>query len=133
MLYYWRFTANPFFLAISPLRLTTSIFFFQLNTCHHSPHVTSSLMRGWVCRLQLLLAFANAVILRSESRGTHDHILISHIRDSPTWGTRVLAKSKSNKKSKSKSNLLYDWRFTANQFVLASSPLRPTTRFFFFN
>jgi hypothetical protein len=35
--------------------------------------------------------------------------------------------------SKSKSKLLYDWRFTANQFVLASSPLRPTTRFFFFS
>jgi hypothetical protein len=33
--------------------------------------------------------------------------------------------------AKSKSKLLYDWRFTANQFVLASSPLRPTTRFFF--
>jgi hypothetical protein len=33
--------------------------------------------------------------------------------------------------SKSKSKLLYDWRFTANQFVLASSPLRPTTTFFF--
>jgi hypothetical protein len=33
--------------------------------------------------------------------------------------------------SKSKSKLLYDWRFTASQFVLASSPLRPTTRDFF--
>jgi hypothetical protein len=33
--------------------------------------------------------------------------------------------------SKSKSKLLYDWRFTANQFVLASNPLRPTTRLFF--
>jgi hypothetical protein len=31
---------------------------------------------------------------------------------------------------KSKSNLLYDWRFTANQFVLASSPSRRTTRDF---
>jgi hypothetical protein len=31
----------------------------------------------------------------------------------------------------SKSKLLYDWRFTANQFVLASGPLRPTTRDFF--
>jgi hypothetical protein len=31
---------------------------------------------------------------------------------------------------KSKSKLLYDWRFTANQFVLASSLLRLTTRFF---
>jgi hypothetical protein len=36
-------------------------------------------------------------------------------------------------KSKSKSELLYDWRFTANQFVLASSPLRPTTTDLFFN
>jgi hypothetical protein len=33
---------------------------------------------------------------------------------------------------KSKSKLLYDWRFTANQFVLASSPLRPTARDFFY-
>jgi hypothetical protein len=31
-----------------------------------------------------------------------------------------------------KSKLLYDGRFTANQFVLASSPLRPTTGPFFF-
>jgi hypothetical protein len=30
--------------------------------------------------------------------------------------------------SKSKSKLLYNWRFTANQFVFASGPLRPTTR-----
>jgi hypothetical protein len=28
----------------------------------------------------------------------------------------------------SESELLYDWRFSANQFVLASSPSRPTTR-----
>jgi hypothetical protein len=32
---------------------------------------------------------------------------------------------------KIKSELLYDWRFTANEFVLASSPLRLTTEFFF--
>jgi hypothetical protein len=28
------------------------------------------------------------------------------------------------------SGLLYDWGFTANQFVLAPSPLRPTTNIF---
>jgi hypothetical protein len=39
--------------------------------------------RGWICHLQLLLALASAVILRSEYRGTHDHILQSQIRDSP--------------------------------------------------
>jgi hypothetical protein len=32
----------------------------------------STLMRGRVCRLQLLLALASAVILRSESRGIRD-------------------------------------------------------------
>jgi hypothetical protein len=30
------------------------VFFFQLNTYSFSPYVTSSLTRGWVCRLQLL-------------------------------------------------------------------------------
>jgi hypothetical protein len=83
LLYDWRFTANQFNLETSPLRLTTSNFTFQLNTCGSSPYVTSSLTRGWVCLLQLLLVLANAVILRSESRGTHDHILLSQIRDSP--------------------------------------------------
>jgi hypothetical protein len=46
-------------------------------------------MRGWVCRLQLLVALASAVILRSESRGTHDHILLSQIRDSPNLEAQV--------------------------------------------
>jgi hypothetical protein len=36
-LYDWQFTANQFFLvATSPLRLTTSNFIFQLNTCGYS-------------------------------------------------------------------------------------------------
>jgi hypothetical protein len=38
-----------------------------------------------------------------------------------------------NHNSKSKSKLLYDWRFTAKQSFLVSSPLRPSTRDFFFN
>jgi hypothetical protein len=40
----------------------------------------SSLTRGRVCRLQLLLDFASAAILGAESRGNHDHILLSQIR-----------------------------------------------------
>jgi hypothetical protein len=68
-------------LAPSPLRLMTSNSFFQLNTCFHSPYVTSPLKRGWVCHLQTLLALASADILRSESHGTHDHILLSQIWD----------------------------------------------------
>jgi hypothetical protein len=45
-------------------------------------------MRGQVCRLQLLLVLASAFILRSESRRTHDHILLSQIRDSPNLEPR---------------------------------------------
>jgi hypothetical protein len=37
-----------------------------------------------------------------------------------------------NSKSKAESKLLYDWQFTANQFVLASSSLRLTTTDLFF-
>jgi hypothetical protein len=64
--------------------------FFQFNACGHSPYVISFLMRGWVCRLQLLLAFASAVILRAESRKTHNHILLSRIRYSPNLEGQVL-------------------------------------------
>jgi hypothetical protein len=55
--------------------------FSQLNTCGHSPYITSSMTWGWVCNLQLLLALARRFILWSESRGTRDHILLSRIRD----------------------------------------------------
>jgi hypothetical protein len=40
LLYDWRFTAHQFVLATSRLRLTASIFSFQLNTCGYSPYVT---------------------------------------------------------------------------------------------
>jgi hypothetical protein len=39
-------------------------------------------MRGWVCRLQLVLALASAVILRSESR-------LSQIRDTSNLDAQV--------------------------------------------
>jgi hypothetical protein len=41
-----------------------------------------------VSHLQLLLVLASLVILGSESCGTHDHILQSQIRASPTWRAR---------------------------------------------
>jgi hypothetical protein len=63
LLYDWRFTASQFVLATSSLRLTTSNSLFQLNTCGYSPYVASSLTRGWVCCLQLLLVLPSAVIL----------------------------------------------------------------------
>jgi hypothetical protein len=60
-----------------------------LNTCGYSPYVTSCLTREWICRLQLMLAFASAVILGSESHGTHDQILLSQIRDLPNLEGQV--------------------------------------------
>jgi hypothetical protein len=43
-------------------------------------------MRGCVFHLQLLLVLTSAVIFRFESRWTHDHILLSLIRDFPQPG-----------------------------------------------
>jgi hypothetical protein len=73
---------QSFRLGDKPLRLTTSNFIFQLNACDYSSYVTSSLKRARVCRLQLLLVLVSTIVLRSESRGTRDHILLSQIRDS---------------------------------------------------
>jgi hypothetical protein len=81
LLYDWLFTANQFVLAPSPLSVTTRNF-FRLNTCGHSPYVTSLLKKRWVCLFQLLLVHASTVILRFESREIHYHILLSQIRDS---------------------------------------------------
>jgi hypothetical protein len=70
-------------LGVQPLETHGQNFFSQLNTCGHSLYITSSLTRGWVCHLQLLLSLASAFILGSDSRGTRDHILSSQIRDFP--------------------------------------------------
>jgi hypothetical protein len=42
-----------------------------------------------MCRLQLLLVLASAVILRSESRETHDYLLLSQME----WATQLSAYS----------------------------------------
>jgi hypothetical protein len=88
LLYDWRFTAYQFVLSTISLRPTTINFIFQLNICGYSPYVTTSLTRGWACRLHLLLVLASAVTLRSECRGTHD-ILLSEFRDSPNLEGQV--------------------------------------------
>jgi hypothetical protein len=75
-------------LGTKPLEDHDQYFFFQLNTCSYSAYVTS-LTRGWVCRIQLLQAFAIAVTFGPESLGTHGHILLSQIRDSPNLEGQV--------------------------------------------
>jgi hypothetical protein len=62
LLYDGRFTAIQFVLASSPLRLTTRDFFFQVNPCGHSPYVTFSLTKWWVCLLCMCLAFRQVYI-----------------------------------------------------------------------
>jgi hypothetical protein len=52
--------------------------------------VGRSLTRERVCRLQLPLILASAVILGSESGGTRDHILLSQIRDSSSLESQVV-------------------------------------------
>jgi hypothetical protein len=48
-----------------------------------------TLRRGGVCRLQLLLALASAVILSSESRRAHDRILLSQSRGSANLESQI--------------------------------------------
>jgi hypothetical protein len=48
------------------------------------------LTRERVCRLQLLLVLASAVILGSKSREARDHILLSQIRNSPNLEDQFL-------------------------------------------
>jgi hypothetical protein len=94
---------------------------------------------------------ASAVILGSKSRRTRDHILQSQIRDSPNLEGQVLVfiyprnrvaqlylqalgslfVASYDSQGYREPELLYNWRFTANHFVLAPSPLRLTARFFF--
>jgi hypothetical protein len=56
------------------------IIVWQLRVCWFG---AASLTWGRVCRLQLLLGLASAVIFGSESRRTRGHILLSQIRDFP--------------------------------------------------
>jgi hypothetical protein len=68
LLYDWWFTANQFFLAPSPLRIT----FLQLNPCGHGPYVTFPLTRRWVWLLWICFAFVKCTY-RTYSIGLHGY------------------------------------------------------------
>jgi hypothetical protein len=65
----------------SQLELVTR-FFFCIDNRWFFLYGAPSLTRGWVYNLliQLFLGLARAVTLGSESRRTHGHILLSHLR-----------------------------------------------------
>jgi hypothetical protein len=76
LLYYWRFTANHFILALRPLRHLARMF-LSIEHLRSWSLYKSSLTRAWVWHLQLMLGLSNAFILGFQSRGTCDHILLS--------------------------------------------------------
>jgi hypothetical protein len=64
------------------------IIFRKLEDCYYG---VATLTREQDCNLQLMIGLTSAVLLGSESRGTHDHILLSQFWDSPpTWRARFL-------------------------------------------
>jgi hypothetical protein len=74
-------------LGVKPLEDHDQSFFPQLNSCCNGPY------RNILSDERLGLSFTIAAgprqhILRSDSRGTHGHILLSQIRDSPIWRAR---------------------------------------------
>jgi hypothetical protein len=77
----------------------------------------------------LLLALASTVTLASSPTGL---LTIFYYCLMALGAFRPGAKVKVKVKVKVK-KLLYDWRFTADQFVFAPSPLRLATRDFIFN
>jgi hypothetical protein len=90
LLYDWRFTANKFVLSTGPLRPTTSNFIFKLNTCDYSPYATSSLTRGWDCRLRLLLSSPAQSFWGPSPAGLMTTFYRLRFETPPTWRTRSL-------------------------------------------
>jgi hypothetical protein len=84
-----RLVGQSVLVSSTHLGLKTQIF-ITVRQLRVSSFGDPSLTRRRFCRLQLLLVFSRAVILGSESRGTHDLILLSQIRDSPNLEGQVL-------------------------------------------
>jgi hypothetical protein len=64
------------------------IIFRQLRVCWCG---ATSLTRSRVCSFQFLPSTASTAFLKSESHGTHEHILLSlFLRLPPTWRARFL-------------------------------------------
>jgi hypothetical protein len=90
LLHKWRFTVSHFVFVSDSLRFKTSNFIFQLNTCGYSLYVTSSLMRGMGCRLQLILVLASALFSGPSPAGLMTKFHCLRFETPPTWRARSL-------------------------------------------
>jgi hypothetical protein len=84
--------SRPVCLGVKPHLGSKTRFLLLSGSCGFVGCEAHSLTGGRVCRLELLLALARAVILGSESRGTHDRILLSRIQGSPLTATQIKVK-----------------------------------------
>jgi hypothetical protein len=152
LLYDWRFTPHQLVLAASPLRPTTRILFIWTlsftivaSPCQRShsrvqvPRDSSPYFTVSGSRLpqpggpgpRIYIPPKRVARLYPQALGSHFRRLlrppgamVGVYDTASTWeGSSVL--------SVRVSELLYDWWFTANQFVLAPSPLRLNARIFF--
>jgi hypothetical protein len=83
-----------------------------------------SLTTGRVCRLELLLALASAVIFGSESHGTRDHILLYQIRDFPFRRLLRFAGLRWGYSTPSPYGRPYVWQPNCSPFITSEEPYR---------
>jgi hypothetical protein len=86
------------------------IIVWQLRVCWFG---ATSLTRGQVCRLQILLTLASLVIFWSESHRTRGHILLSQIWDFPFRRLLRLAGSRWRYSTRHSTNSLRELRQTS--------------------
>jgi hypothetical protein len=100
------------------------IIVWQLRVCWFG---APSLTRGRICRFQLLLALASAVIFWSESHRIHGHILLSQIRDFPFRRLLRLAGSRWRYSTPSPhgDSALLNWILLYNHFARITQKTQP--------
>jgi hypothetical protein len=83
-------------------------------------------------RLAPFLTGLRGFLFHCDEWRTKNQSLLTESLNSLTKLNETESKSESESESASESELLYEWQFTANQFVFSTSPLRPTTSNFIF-
>jgi hypothetical protein len=81
--------SQPVYLAVKPDLEPKTRFLVLSHSCGFVDMGRPFWWDEGVCCLQLLLVLTSAVILRSESHGTYDHMLLSQIRDSSNLKSQV--------------------------------------------